>query len=62
MILNVIFRKYGEFYALESKLKEFHGGLLADTQLPSKKFIGSKGLDYMNSKRLIFEEYLQVSI
>ncbi|XP_078412916.1 sorting nexin-14 isoform X11 [Cetorhinus maximus] len=51
-------RRYFEFYALESKLTEFHGSF-PDAQLPSKRLIGSKNFDFLNSKREEFQEYLQ---
>ncbi|KAK5903059.1 hypothetical protein CgunFtcFv8_006871 [Champsocephalus gunnari] len=53
-----VFRRYLEFYVLESKLTEFHG-TFADAQLPSKRIIGPKNLDFLESKREEFEEYLQ---
>ncbi|XP_024146813.1 sorting nexin-14 [Oryzias melastigma] len=51
-------RRYLEFYVLESKLTEFHGSF-ADTQLPSKRIIGPKNYEFLQSKREEFEEYLQ---
>nr|XP_032829522.1 sorting nexin-14 isoform X2 [Petromyzon marinus] len=51
-------RKYDEFYALQTKLTEFHGSF-PDAQLPPKKVIGSKGLEFMESKTKGFELYLQ---
>ncbi|XP_060908778.1 sorting nexin-14-like isoform X2 [Labrus mixtus] len=53
-----VFRRYLEFYVLESKLTEFHG-TFADTQLPSKRLIGPKNYEFLVSKREEFEEYLQ---
>ncbi|XP_067900781.1 sorting nexin-14 isoform X2 [Heterodontus francisci] len=53
-----VYRRYFEFYVLESKLTEFHGSF-PDAQLPSKKLIGSKNFDFLNSKREEFQEYLQ---
>ncbi|XP_036438260.1 sorting nexin-14 isoform X1 [Colossoma macropomum] len=53
-----IFRRYLEFYVLESKLTEFHGSF-QDAQLPSKRIIGPKNYEFLNSKRGEFEEYLQ---
>ncbi|XP_034057197.1 sorting nexin-14-like [Gymnodraco acuticeps] len=53
-----VFRRYLEFYVLESKLTEFHG-TFADAQLPSKRIIGPKNLEFLESKREEFEEYLQ---
>lgn len=53
-----VFRRYLEFYVLESKLTEFHGSF-ADAQLPSKRIIGPKNHEFLTSKRLEFEEYLQ---
>ncbi|XP_023808755.1 sorting nexin-14 isoform X1 [Oryzias latipes] len=51
-------RRYLEFYVLESKLTEFHG-TFADAQLPSKRIIGPKNYEFLQSKREEFEEYLQ---
>ncbi|XP_067098504.1 sorting nexin-14 isoform X1 [Osmerus mordax] len=53
-----IYRRYLEFYVLESKLTEFHGSF-ADAQLPSKRIIGPKNVEFLSSKREEFEEYLQ---
>ncbi|XP_056150990.1 sorting nexin-14 isoform X2 [Lampris incognitus] len=53
-----VFRRYLEFYVLESKLTEFHGSF-ADAQLPSKRIIGPKNYEFLASKREEFEEYLQ---
>ncbi|XP_062293084.1 sorting nexin-14-like isoform X3 [Scomber scombrus] len=53
-----VFRRYMEFYVLESKLTEFHGSF-ADAQLPSKRIIGPKNYEFLASKREEFEEYLQ---
>ncbi|XP_031721805.1 sorting nexin-14-like isoform X2 [Anarrhichthys ocellatus] len=53
-----VYRRYLEFYVLESKLTEFHG-TFADAQLPSKRIIGPKNYDFLASKREEFEEYLQ---
>ncbi|XP_068454795.1 sorting nexin-14-like isoform X2 [Clinocottus analis] len=53
-----VYRRYLEFYVLESKLTEFHGAF-ADAQLPSKRIIGPKNSDFLASKREEFEEYLQ---
>ncbi|KAM4633705.1 sorting nexin-14-like isoform 2-T2 [Polymixia lowei] len=53
-----VFRRYMEFYVLESKLTEFHGSF-ADAQLPSKRLIGPKNYEFLTSKREEFEEYLQ---
>ncbi|XP_077161237.1 sorting nexin-14 isoform X2 [Paroedura picta] len=53
-----IYRKYLEFYVLESKLTEFHG-TFPDAQLPSKRIIGPKNFEYLQSKREDFQEYLQ---
>lgn len=51
-------RRYLEFYVLESKLTEFHGSF-ADAQLPSKRILGPKNYEFLESKRAEFEEYLQ---
>ncbi|KAF7652169.1 hypothetical protein LDENG_00100740 [Lucifuga dentata] len=53
-----VYRRYLEFYVLESKLTEFHGSF-ADAQLPSKRIIGPKNFEFLASKREEFEEYLQ---
>ncbi|KAG8444816.1 hypothetical protein GDO86_009826 [Hymenochirus boettgeri] len=53
-----VYRKYLEFYVLESKLTEFHG-TFPDTQLPSKRIIGPKNYEFLKSKREEFQEYLQ---
>ncbi|KAA8582958.1 hypothetical protein FQN60_015504 [Etheostoma spectabile] len=53
-----VYRRYLEFYVLESKLTEFHG-TFADAQLPSKRIIGPKNHEFLTSKREEFEEYLQ---
>ncbi|XP_028296308.1 sorting nexin-14 isoform X2 [Gouania willdenowi] len=53
-----VFRRYLEFYVLESKLTEFHG-TFADAQLPSKRILGPKNYEFLVSKREEFEEYLQ---
>ncbi|XP_051500784.1 sorting nexin-14 isoform X2 [Myxocyprinus asiaticus] len=53
-----VYRRYLEFYVLESKLTEFHGPF-QDTQLPSKRIIGPKNYEFLSSKRGEFEEYLQ---
>ncbi|XP_046728453.1 sorting nexin-14 isoform X4 [Silurus meridionalis] len=53
-----VLRRYLEFYVLESKLTEFHGSF-QDAQLPSKRIIGPKNFEFLTSKRLEFEEYLQ---
>nr|XP_056712474.1 sorting nexin-14 [Euleptes europaea] len=53
-----VYRRYLEFYVLESKLTEFHG-TFPDAQLPSKRIIGPKNYEFLKSKRVEFEEYLQ---
>lgn len=53
-----VYRRYLEFYGLESKLTEFHGSF-PDAQLPSKRLIGSKNCEFLKSKREEFQEYLQ---
>ena len=50
-------RQYSEFYALESKLTEFHGEF-EDVRLPPRKTFFHRGLDVMQSKIKVFEEYL----
>ncbi|XP_034018325.1 sorting nexin-14 isoform X2 [Thalassophryne amazonica] len=54
----LVYRRYVEFYVLESKLTEFHG-TFADAQLPSKRIIGPKNYEFLESKREEFAEYLQ---
>ncbi|XP_077408109.1 sorting nexin-14-like isoform X2 [Vanacampus margaritifer] len=53
-----VYRRYLEFYVLESKLTEFHGAF-ADTQLPPKRILGPKNHEFLTSKREDFEDYLQ---
>ncbi|XP_054348853.2 sorting nexin-14 isoform X27 [Pongo pygmaeus] len=53
-----VYRRYLEFYVLESKLTEFHG-TFPDAQLPSKRIIGPKNYEFLKSKREEFQEYLQ---
>ncbi|XP_014682031.1 PREDICTED: sorting nexin-14-like [Priapulus caudatus] len=53
-------RRYNEFYVLEGKLVEFHGpGWLDDLQLPAKRAFGTKTMDFTESKREVFESWLQ---
>ena len=44
-----VFRRYGEFYALESKLMEFHADSLTFATLPQKKVYGREGSSVSNS-------------
>ncbi|XP_061610345.1 sorting nexin-14-like isoform X2 [Phyllopteryx taeniolatus] len=53
-----VYRRYLEFYVLESKLTEFHGAF-ADAQLPPKRILGPKNHEFLSSKRESFEDYLQ---
>uniref|UniRef100_A0A1A8H4A6 Sorting nexin-14 n=1 Tax=Nothobranchius korthausae TaxID=1143690 RepID=A0A1A8H4A6_9TELE len=53
-----VYRRYLEFYVLESKLTEFHGSF-PDAQLPSKRIIGPKNYEFLTSKREDFQECLQ---
>ncbi|KAK7792107.1 hypothetical protein R5R35_009644 [Gryllus longicercus] len=54
----VVERKYNDFYVLESKLTEFHGEF--DIHLPPKRILfGPRGVEFMESKRLYFEDFLQ---
>ncbi|XP_018599336.2 sorting nexin-14 isoform X2 [Scleropages formosus] len=53
-----VYRRYHEFYVLESKLTEFHGSF-PDAQLPSKRLLGPKNFEFLTSKREEFQEYLQ---
>merc|ERR1712223_1560286 len=51
-------RQYSEFYALESKLIEFHGEV-EDVKFPPRvKIFFHRGLDVMQSKIKLFEDYL----
>lgn len=52
-------RMYHEFYALEQKLREFHG-VFEDAQLPVRRPFGSKSQDFMEKKRPGLEKYLRV--
>ncbi|XP_074646069.1 sorting nexin-14-like [Tubulanus polymorphus] len=51
-------RRYNEFYAMEQKLREFHGEF-PDCKPPPKKSLGTKSAEFLESKRLVFEKYLQ---
>ncbi|XP_066970783.1 sorting nexin-14-like isoform X5 [Macrobrachium rosenbergii] len=52
-------RRYHEFYILENKLTEFHGDF-QDNQLPPRRSLfTSKDIGFMQSRRQIFEEFLQ---
>ncbi|KAL8561662.1 hypothetical protein ACOMHN_001394 [Nucella lapillus] len=51
-------RRYPEFYVLEQKLTEFHGEF-EDCQLPPKKSFGTKTQEFTESKKDVFEQYLQ---
>ncbi|KAK7076525.1 Sorting nexin-14 [Halocaridina rubra] len=52
-------RRYHEFYILETKLTEFHGEF-QDNQLPPRRSLfTSKDIGFMQSRRQIFEEFLQ---
>lgn len=52
-------RRYHEFYILENKLTEFHGEF-QDNQLPPRRSLfTSKDIGFMQSRRQIFEEFLQ---
>jgi hypothetical protein len=59
-------RKYDEFYVLDTKLREFHGGNLnPDLELPNKQralfFVSnSRNLEYLNSIKNDFAKYTQV--
>lgn len=61
-------RKYDEFYVLDTKLREFHGGHLnPDLELPTKQralfFVSnSRNLEYLNSIKNDFAKYTQVVI
>lgn len=55
----IVARRYQEFYVLENKLAEFHEGLLQDCRLPPKKLIGTNNQEFTESKRELFETYLQ---
>ena len=68
-------RKYDEFYVLDARLKEFHGGAIGaeasrnqfNVSLPAKQRrisialqSNAKTLEYLNSIKLDFTKYLQV--
>jgi len=53
-----VLRKYSEFFVLGSKLRRFHGSLRI-AELPGKRTILKKDLDFLASCRLPFQEYLQ---
>uniref|UniRef100_H3CAW1 Sorting nexin 14 n=1 Tax=Tetraodon nigroviridis TaxID=99883 RepID=H3CAW1_TETNG len=53
-----VYRRYPEFYVLESRLTQFHG-TFEDAQLPSRRLIGPKNQEFLVSKREEFQEYLQ---
>ena len=71
-------RKYDEFYVLDTRLKEFHGGLLnaessgtnrqqISVSLPSKQRVvflqsNAKHFEYLNSVKNDFSKYLQVKL
>ena len=57
-----IFLRYSEFYALESKLTEFHGEF-EDAKLPAKaKLFWGKGLDVMQSKKKVNFEQIKLDL
>ena len=53
-------RHHNEFYALEKQLTEFHGSLTPISLPPKKIFL--RNFEYLNSKRLEFEKFLQVKL
>ncbi|XP_071813146.1 sorting nexin-14-like isoform X2 [Apostichopus japonicus] len=56
-------RMFHEFYVLENKLSEFHGGFdFEDSQLPPKRsfLVIAKNIEFMEKKRPAFEKYLQI--
>ncbi|XP_065066151.1 sorting nexin-14-like [Rhopilema esculentum] len=53
-----VLRKYNEFFVLDSKLRRFHG-TLHRAELPGKRTILKKDLDFLATCRLPFQEYLQ---
>jgi len=52
-----VLRHHNEFYALEKQLTEFHGSLTPISLPPKKIFL--RNFEYLNSKRLEFEKFLQ---
>ncbi|KAK7112643.1 sorting nexin-14-like isoform X2 [Littorina saxatilis] len=52
-------RRYNEFYVLEQKLTEFHGDFVKDCQLPPKKSFGTKNQEFTESRKDVFEQFLQ---
>lgn len=53
-----VHRRYNEFYVLSAKLSEFHGEILDVGHLPPKRSFSNKGLQFLESRRPIFEKYL----
>ncbi|XP_072029592.1 sorting nexin-14-like isoform X2 [Amphiura filiformis] len=51
-------RRYTEFYVLENKLKEFHGGF-EDATLPQKRPFSTRSFEFYERKRLALEKYIQ---
>jgi len=51
-------RNYSEFYSLEGKLTDFHGSL-NPISLPPRKFLLTKNYEFLESKRMEFEKFLQ---
>ena len=55
----IVERQFSEFYALESKLTEFHGEFEEAKLPPRSKLFSGRGLDVLQSKIVPFEEYLR---
>uniref|UniRef100_A0A0R3RY84 Sorting nexin-14 n=1 Tax=Elaeophora elaphi TaxID=1147741 RepID=A0A0R3RY84_9BILA len=55
-----VIRHYNEFYILESKLIEFHGSTIKTESLPPRRFFNCKSRVYMESRREIFERFIQL--
>ncbi|CAI4229227.1 unnamed protein product [Auanema sp. JU1783] len=54
----IVYRRYTEFYALESKLYEFHGANLKLNMLPSRKTFERKNREFMEQNRQVFSLFL----
>ncbi|VDK83484.1 unnamed protein product [Litomosoides sigmodontis] len=55
-----IIRHYNEFYILESKLVEFHGNAIKTESLPPRRFFNCKSRAHVESRREIFEHFIQL--
>lgn len=55
-----LIRHYNEFYILESKLVEFHGNTIKTESLPPRRFFNCRSRVYVESRREIFERFIQL--